>query len=546
MTNTKNLRFAPVIRVSTEKQEARGESLNTQTEQIKGYVSALNGTIPDSCWKYSGQEHATPDQERKKLDQLLADAEKNTFDAVICADASRWSRDNRKSKEGLDILKRNGIRFFIGTTEYDLFDPAKKLFLGMSAEIGEFQAHEQSRKSILNRIARAKKNIPTSGKLPYGRTFDKKSKQWGIDPHRQDLVKSAARRYCEGENIKSIAATLGFNRSTLYTILTQQCGTVWDVRFRAPDFNIDETVTMKVPPLLDKKTIDRIHAQVDQNKNHRRGNRKWFFLLSGFVFCKHCGVRYNVYRNQGGKKYYRHRKVKSNEHCHVPKVLPAPEIENAVLLQLLATLGDPERMEQALARAEPDMEKRTALLDEREDLEAKLKKVEQAKDFVIDQVADGILGKEETRKKMTKLRDEESAITERLAVISQQVDTIPDPEHIRRASKLGLAVARHVARDPKKLFSKDPAWKLKLVREAFAGQSKDGKPNGVYVNWTGDHWEYEVRGAFAPTVKSLPIDDNDLIDYFKIDPHYQDVEKELKKIRSNLVGSCQLEHHQGG
>ena len=125
------MKFAPLIRVSTESQERQGESLRVQKEQIVNAVKQLNGTIPDECWKYSGQEHATPQFERQKFNQLLEDASKGIFDAVIVADASRWSRDNRRSKEGLDILRKNGIRFFILTQEFDLNDPSACLFLGM-------------------------------------------------------------------------------------------------------------------------------------------------------------------------------------------------------------------------------------------------------------------------------------------------------------------------------------------------------------------------------------------------------------------------------
>ena len=57
-----SLRFAPLIRVSTEGQEKKSESLRTQTTQIKQYVKSLGGIIPEHCWKYSGQEHATPEQ----------------------------------------------------------------------------------------------------------------------------------------------------------------------------------------------------------------------------------------------------------------------------------------------------------------------------------------------------------------------------------------------------------------------------------------------------------------------------------------------------
>lgn len=67
------LRFAPVIRVSTEKQtKKRAESLNTQTTQIDQYVKDLGGIIPKQLRnKYKGQEHATPEQERKILDRLF-------------------------------------------------------------------------------------------------------------------------------------------------------------------------------------------------------------------------------------------------------------------------------------------------------------------------------------------------------------------------------------------------------------------------------------------------------------------------------------------
>lgn len=108
------IRFAPLIRVSTEKQEDRGASLASQKRAIIKAVSLVDGGyIPDHCWVYSGQEHATPDYERQIFAQLMADASKDLFDAVIVFDPSRWSRDNKLSKEGLSILRKNGIRFFL-------------------------------------------------------------------------------------------------------------------------------------------------------------------------------------------------------------------------------------------------------------------------------------------------------------------------------------------------------------------------------------------------------------------------------------------------
>ena len=182
-----NLIFAPLIRVSTEKQERKGESLKTQQNQLEQTIHSLNGKVYK--W-YSGQEHATPDNERKILEQLIGDAKEHKFNAIMVADISRWSRDNKKSKEYLEILKKNQIEFYWLGRHMDLNVPFNNLMLGMGTEINEFFAAEQAYKSIINRIARAKQDIPVAGKLPYGRTYNKETKQWGIDLEKQADRKS--------------------------------------------------------------------------------------------------------------------------------------------------------------------------------------------------------------------------------------------------------------------------------------------------------------------------------------------------------------------
>jgi DNA invertase Pin-like site-specific DNA recombinase len=97
---SRKLRFAALIRVSTEKQEQQGESLRIQKKQIETAVQQLGGVISKT---YAGQEHATEGHEKERFKSLLADAAKTTnpFDAVIVVDASRWSRDQVESEKGL-------------------------------------------------------------------------------------------------------------------------------------------------------------------------------------------------------------------------------------------------------------------------------------------------------------------------------------------------------------------------------------------------------------------------------------------------------------
>lgn len=198
------LRFAPIIRVSTEIQEKKGESLAIQKKMIEQDVKHMGGVIPKHCWSYTGQERATPNEERKKFQQMLSDSDKNLFDAVIVYDIFRWSRDSETSKKGLSLLRKNGISFFVRTMEYNLFNPDHLYMLGINVESGEHQAGSMAKRSIEGRIKKAKRGYWTAGSLPTGRTFDKKTGKWGIKAEVKKKIERAAKMYLEGHSLQKI------------------------------------------------------------------------------------------------------------------------------------------------------------------------------------------------------------------------------------------------------------------------------------------------------------------------------------------------------
>ena len=533
------LRFAPLIRVSTETQKAKGESLQTQTAQIEQYVKSLKGKIPERCRKYSGQEHATPNQERAKLEALLADSAKNLFDAVIVCDASRWSRDNRKSKTGLEVLRKNAIRFFVGTMEYDLFNPEHCFILGMSAEVGELQAKQQSLKSITNRIERAKRGLPSSGNLPFARIYDRKTETWGVDQEKVEKIRQAAARYLGGEGLVAIAATLGMNQTNLWKVLNHRSGDKWEVRFRAEGLNIDETVVMAIPPLLDEATIAAIHEQARANRTYKHGEIKHRYLLSRMIFCAKCGFTLFGQTNVNTKRYYRHVKHTKGG-CHLKKWVPADLMENSVLIHLLTTFGDVERLQKAVERATPDMAKIEKLADEQGTLSQELKKIDGQMEELVDAVADATLPKSRVKKRMEKLLAREGHLKDRLETIEAQLENIPDPSRVKRLSKLGMSVIKAATREmPQMVFRKPYEWRRSLVEGAFGGLDSKKERLGVYVEETGDAaqpWKFEIRGVLESTLLGLPLDDAYLEEVFKLDPDFHDIEAELNEIRSK-VGS---------
>jgi site-specific DNA recombinase len=321
----KTLRFAALRRVSTEQQEKEGNSLATQTTQIEQAVASIAENINATekirvvgkivGW-YGGQEHATPGHEKKEITRLLADAKEGKFDAVIVTDADRWSRDNESSKEGLGVFRNKGIQFYTGTKEWNLFHPSDKLFLGMSAEFGEFYASNQKRKSIESRIHRAKvARVPTSGKLPFGRKFNHSSGQWEIVAGKQRIIQEAAKRYLKGESINDLAGHYEMNASNLHKILTKVSGSTWQIEFKSKDLNIKETISFNIPHLLDDKTIAAIKAKVEANRTFTHGHIKHQYVFARMISCAHCGYAMFGQTNHNGHRYYRHAHAARDREC---------------------------------------------------------------------------------------------------------------------------------------------------------------------------------------------------------------------------------------
>lgn len=160
------MRVAILCRVSTQDQATEGQSLEVQQKTLRKCVEMLNGIIVK---EYIGQEHGTEGHERPILDEMLNDADKKVFDALVVYDLSRLTRDPVKSKFILGALKKSGIRLFEQNREHDLNSPETVLYAGIMSEVNAYQVAINVKKSTESRIELAKKGWQMGGRLPWGR-----------------------------------------------------------------------------------------------------------------------------------------------------------------------------------------------------------------------------------------------------------------------------------------------------------------------------------------------------------------------------------------
>jgi len=558
MKNANRVRFAPLIRVSTDKQADRGESLKTQKKQILHTVETLGGTIPDNCWIYSGQEHATAGYERQLMDRLLADSSRGMFDAVIVTENTRWSRNNRKSDEGLDILQENGIRFFIGMREIDLEDYDERDMLTVQTVFAGNIMKKMIKSSVQNRISRAMKGIPSVGNKPYGRVF--KDDKWIIDSQKQLIIERIADRYIKGEKgIANLAVENKMNPAYLRTVLMERCGDGWSVTFKTTARIINELglkshacdndapihrvtvsenpdpeerlkkytieIVLKIPPLLPPEKIARIKERARKNLSSTHGPRRGVeHLLSGMIKCGHCGASLTG-QSSGNRTRKRY------EHMNNPNLRPCPHfgrwavradmIDDAVMFHVFSLFGNRSALEKALNKASPDSEKAEniqKLIDsyrnEIKDIKAKIEKV-------IDAIEDGTLSREVIRERMARYKARDQFLNDEIEKLSAQIANVPT----RR--ELGAFAKRILAKANEQYFKSYEAFKAmtfkerrELLASLLSGKDIEGKPYGVFIfNEGGTKRSYMIKGVLnTEIIDNLPMHEGqkeDLVEGYK-------------------------------
>jgi DNA invertase Pin-like site-specific DNA recombinase len=512
---TRGLRLARLRRVSTERQEKEGESLATQTKQAEEDFAALGATLAGD---YGGQEHATPGFEKAEVDRLIADTAKGKFDGVWVANADRWSRDNAHSEAGLNVLRDRGIRFFVRTFEYDLFNPEHCLFLGMSAVVGKFQAMHQGKKSIENRIERARRGVPTCGKLPFGRTYDREAGRWGYDPEKKALVEDIARRYLAGEPLPALAREYGVSVSHLYAVMRGGAGGEWVQEFRSARLNLHARVVTKVPALLDDDTIKAVRARAEANRTYFHGQTKHRYLLRRVVFCAHCGYAMSGHRHSNGTRYYQHVeplrvRQRSLRPCERTSAhVNADALEDAVLRQLFDLFGNPVAVQRAVEAATQNREAVNELRARLERIMAALGKTGEARDRVIRFISRGTISEEEAEKELAELKDREAALREELGLINVTLEHQPTAAEVNAAAEAMAAAFRPRKMNAKLLVAKmeintdfgGMSWEQAraLVQMVFSGKTTEGKRMGIHIERNRGSrrrpcWDYQIAGRLV-------------------------------------------------
>ena len=242
-------------------------------------------------------------EKRVSFLKMIKDSEKGLFDAVVVYKLDRFARSRYDSATYKYRLKKNGVQL-ISATENITNSPEGIILESVLEGMAEFYSAELSQKINRGMRESAYKHNSIGGALPLGyKTVDKKLV---IDEKTAPIVREAFTMYAEGHSVAEICRIFNargyktskgteFGKNSFSKIFRNEryIGTYTYHDYRAED---------TIPAIIDRDLWDRVQLRLKKVKNSPGRNKaKRVYLLSGKLFCGHCGESMNG--NCNGNKY---------------------------------------------------------------------------------------------------------------------------------------------------------------------------------------------------------------------------------------------------
>lgn len=178
-----------------ERQRAECE----QVAKVKGWE--VVETYTDNSLSASKSNVVRPSYER-----LMRDLEVGKFEAVICYDLDRLTRQPRQLEDWIDIARERDIALVTANGEADLTTDSGRMFAGIKIQ---FARAEVERKGERQRVAA--KQRAQMGKVPKGTRLLGYETNGDLVPSEAKIVRKIFEMFLKGENIKEICDFLNLS-----------------------------------------------------------------------------------------------------------------------------------------------------------------------------------------------------------------------------------------------------------------------------------------------------------------------------------------------
>ena len=330
------------MRYSSERQSE--QSIEGQLRGLIDYCKHHNYRVSAIYVDRAISAHASMEK-RPSFQQMLSDSAKSPWKIVLVYKLDRFARNREDSALARMRLRKNGCSVE-SAKEGISKNPEGVILEALLEGMAEYYSLELSQKITRGMRESAIKGNSLGGQIPLGYKIE--NKKYVIDPLTAPLVVEAFNRYGDGETAASICADFNargyrtasgakFNRSSFKNIFRNEkyIGVYKYKEMRQEGI---------IPRIITDDAWIAVQSRLKANSMApARGKAKTSYLLSGKIFCGHCGAAMigECGRGRGGITYnYYCCATRKKSHACSKKPVPKDWIEDVVAQDALEVLTD--------------------------------------------------------------------------------------------------------------------------------------------------------------------------------------------------------------
>ena len=302
----------------------REESIEAQVRACKDYCRRKHYVVTDV---YVDEAKSARDVlKRDAYNQMMADAIAHKFDVIIFHKIDRNARNEFNYYSFKHTLSTLGIGYEYAAQNID-FSPEGQMMENMLVGFAAYYSRNLAKETKKGLNENAYKAQFNGGKPPLG--YKIVDKQYVIEPTEAEAVKLIFTMYISGHGYGSIAHALAakgfktregknFGKNSLYDILANEkyTGTYTFNKTnrkenRPRNMHIDSPaddfirIEDAIPSIISKNDF-KMAQEIKQHNKKKAGSykAKAHYLLSGKIFCGHCGSTMTGHRTTSHKREY--------------------------------------------------------------------------------------------------------------------------------------------------------------------------------------------------------------------------------------------------
>jgi site-specific DNA recombinase len=478
MNEIKNV--AIYCRVSTEEQASEGYSISAQLQTLRQYTSLYGWQIAE---EYVDEGISGKDiKGRPAMQRLIADVDKDKFQAVLVWKISRLSRNMLDTLVLLDKFEEYDIKFISYSENFDTSSPIGKLVVQLMASIAEMERNTLSENVKLGMTQRAREGSWNGG-VVFG--YDSVEKELIVNPKEAEIVHLIFTLYAEGSGLKAIANHLNkasyrtkrgkhFSINGIATILDNPIynGKIrwlqvenWDKKRRRGKNVNPILVEGKHAEIISNELWNIVQAR-RQSKSFKQRQSNKPFLLSSILRCPNCGQGMvpsitTSTRKDGTKRKHRYYVCgafhnKGSSACKANSI-KAYYTEDAVINRITAFLNDSNGFHQTLENINKDtVQSNVKLKEQLDNIETELREANAIQEKYMEAFEQNLLPVSMLQERLHKLTCSKNDLEQKKNELRVQLSSSD-------SKIIPLDVVRHLLEKYVQAFQQSPREKKKQL-----------------------------------------------------------------------------------